>query len=55
LYLDNGLFKIDQRVTQPDDLAEAQLTTLKSKKGPVATNESIASLTKDDTLEAIAK
>lgn len=55
LYLDNGLFKTDQRVTQPDDLAEAQLTTLKSKNGPVDTSESIASLTKDDTLEAIAE
>lgn len=55
LYLDNGLFKLDQRVTQPDDLAEAQLTTLKSKNGPVDTSEIIASLTKDDTLETIAK
>ena len=53
-YVDNGLFRRDQRITQSDDLAEAQLTTLKSKNGPVDASESIASLTKNDTLEAIA-
>ena len=49
-YLDNGLFKVDQRLTE-----NGQNATLTRKKNGVDVSEDMVRLTKDDTIDAIAK